>query len=175
MKFKCESCGNEHSKPVTGFPKNKIANDFLTTPLQTIYRGESFETLKLHLKSIEESLNEITFDIENSDFKVKDHCVELRRLVQLSTEEKIEQINKQNDLLIKEIDDYERECLGKINKDEIAKLIEIEEIKLFLQEKNIYLEHKTEENEMKESNQKVSDYELELKEKKEREHLYQIF
>ena len=59
----------------------------------------------------------------------------MRRLVQLSTEEKIEQINKQNDLLIKEIDDYERECLGKINKDEIAKLIEIEEIKLFLQEK----------------------------------------
>ena len=111
---------------------------FNSSSLKKIYRGEDYETLELNLKSIQETLDEITFDVENSDLKVKEHCAELRRLVQLSTEKKIEQINRQNELLIMEIDDYETKCIQQIDKNAISSNItENKEIKLFLEEKSI--------------------------------------
>ena len=52
--FKClsESCGDEHLKPIKGFPVNKIAITFLSSPLKKIYRSEDHETLELNLKKL---------------------------------------------------------------------------------------------------------------------------
>ena len=46
--FKClsESCGDEHLKPIKGFPINKAVLSLLTTPLKEVYRGEDIETIQ---------------------------------------------------------------------------------------------------------------------------------
>ena len=53
--FKClsESCGEEHLKPIKGFPLNKAVNTFLSTPfLKEINRIKTFEALKQDLKNM---------------------------------------------------------------------------------------------------------------------------
>ena len=159
--FKClsESCGDEHLKPIKGFPINKAVLNLLTTPLKEVYRGEDIETIEQNLKKIQNILNEITFDVENSDFKLKEFCTELRTQVQLSTEMKLNQINEMSDLLLKEIDDYETECIRMINYNKITEITSndfYKEIKTFLDEKNNYLKKliKKDEKEIKESIQK---------------------
>ena len=60
---------------------------------------------------------DLTFDtqainemgVNNGVDKIKEHCVEIRREVQLATEETIQLINNYNEELIKRIDDYEKE------------------------------------------------------------------
>ena len=62
------------------------------------------------MEKLENLLNELTFNITNGNDKIKYHCSELKRLVQLSTEQKIIELNNLNEILVKKIDNYEKEC-----------------------------------------------------------------
>jgi hypothetical protein len=53
------------------------------------------------------------FVIENGEYLIAEDCRELRRQVQLTEEEKIEEINKHCDALILKIDAYEERCKSK--------------------------------------------------------------
>ena len=50
--------------------------------------------------------------------KIKEYCIEQRRLVQLSTENKIQEINNINEQLIKQIDDFKNQCILSYSKTE---------------------------------------------------------
>jgi hypothetical protein len=55
----------------------------------------------------------LLFEMENGEYLITEDCRELRRQVQLTEEEKIEEINKHCDALILKIDAYEERCKSK--------------------------------------------------------------
>ena len=61
-------------------------------------------------------MTEINSDLEDGSTKLKKYCLELRRDVMITTEEKIKDINELSVSLIKIINDYESECLQKFGK-----------------------------------------------------------
>jgi hypothetical protein len=63
------------------------------------------EILKSNLKFFDENLKHIDLEMQNGADRIHDHCDELRRIVQLSTEEKILELNQINEALISQIDD----------------------------------------------------------------------
>jgi len=49
------------------------------------------------------------FDLNHGTDVIKDHCIELRRQVQLATETSIQKIYQFNETMIKKVDDFELE------------------------------------------------------------------
>ena len=107
----CLMCHKMHQIPSEGFPLNEILLSLMQEKPKEVFRSEQVESLKQNLTIAKEKLDSFTFDLNNSEFKIKEHCLELRRLVQLSTEKKISEINRLNQDLIDQIDDYETKCL----------------------------------------------------------------
>ena len=94
-KFKCV-CFKVHQIPEDGFAINELALHLLTSKAKEIWRGERYEKLKINLKNIEALIQDLNFDICNGSERIKEHCNEQRRLVQLSTENKMQELNKIN-------------------------------------------------------------------------------
>ena len=111
--FNCSLCSKLHCMPNEGFPINKALLNLMTEEPDEIYRSEMVESLKSNLNILRKQLNQIDSDMKNGPDKISDHCIELRRLVQLSTEEKILEINQMNETLIAQIDEYEKETITK--------------------------------------------------------------
>ena len=60
------------------------------------------------MKSLRKELN---FDLKNGNDNVKSYCNEQKRSVQLSFEKKMQELNDLNEAFIKQIDDYEEDCI----------------------------------------------------------------
>lgn len=131
-----------------------------------VYRGKESEQLKSNLNKLESLLNELSFDMEHGEDKIKDHCIELRIQVQLAAEQKIQEINEFNDAFIKQIDLYEKECTEKLTLDKELKSsldAAINEVKCFLAEKRSYLgRFQISEEEIAHSNEKSNEYKSNL-------------
>jgi hypothetical protein len=130
----------EHVKPIDGFCVNQLAIQLISVPRKKIYQGEKIEKLKLNLNKLERLLAVIDSNIEQSEYKINEYCNELRRKIQLVTEEKIKKINDLNDLLINQVDLYEQECkdIFKIAKESAVK-DNLNEINFFLNENQSYI------------------------------------
>ncbi len=87
-KFKC-ICSVEHLVLKEGFGINEYAFNLLTSKAKEMWRGKLCEKLKINLQKLEALTQELQFDFENGSDKIKGHCNEHRRLVQLATENKI--------------------------------------------------------------------------------------
>lgn len=107
-----------------------------------IYRSEQVEKLKSNLSSLKANLNQLDLDLTTGVEKITEHCCELRRLVQLSTEEKILEINRFNETFIERINQYEKETKEKyLNKKvDPTRVNELNEVvKSFIEKTNEYL------------------------------------
>jgi hypothetical protein len=142
-KFKCDSCQDEHLIPETGFILNKTLSEFTKIQPKDVFRSKECEKFKQNLNKIECLASQLAFDFENGVDKIKDHCTEQRRLVQLSTEKRIEEINKINQFLIEQIDLYETEWIQNYSNKKRELQVNInetcDEAKRFLNEKKNYL------------------------------------
>lgn len=100
-----------------GLPNNKLALKMLSIKLTKVLRGEVFDSLIKLLDVLQEKTSLIKLGIENSDDFVKEHCIDLRSEVQLTTEEVLLQVNEISTKLIKQIDEYEKKLIksNKIN------------------------------------------------------------
>ena len=142
-KFKCIICSNEHQIPKEGFGINDLALHLLTSKAKEMWRGKRYEQLKINLQKIEALTRELKFDFNDGSDKIKEHCNEQRRLVQLATENAMQELNKINEELITEIDNFEIECMKYYSvidnsfKEKLNRLID--EAKSFLNEKQEYL------------------------------------
>jgi len=105
-----------HQFAKKGFPLCKPLYKILSKSSNAIYRGEQIEKLAANIKFIENELRKMEFDLNHGTDVIKDHCIELRRQVQLATELKIQELNQANKRLIKQIDDFETECINNYNK-----------------------------------------------------------
>ena len=78
--------------------------------------GKEYDDLKLNLTKLEILTESFKFDNETLIGKIKDHFMKQIQLLQLSTENKIEQLNKLNDELIQKVKDYEAKCIDSLLK-----------------------------------------------------------
>ena len=53
----------------------------------------------------------LKFDLENGIDNIKEYCIEQKRLVQLSVENKMKELNDLNEEFVKEIDENEGDCI----------------------------------------------------------------
>ncbi len=168
-KFKCPICSKHHVIPEEGFVFNELAYHLVTSKPTQIWRGKKYEKLKINLIKIESLINELKLNFENGADQVKEYCQEQRRLVQLATEKKIQELQTINEKLIKEIDEFETESIDtllngnetfQIKSDQI-----IDEANKFLKEKEEYLKKSNiNDDEIKEFNKLSEDLHLKLNE-----------
>jgi len=110
-KFKCIVCNNEHTMPENGLPINKALRALWPIQPKEVYRSQAVETLKETLNTMRKKISLLQTASDNSSDRIKDECIELRRQVQLATDQVIEQINDFNDQFINVINQYENETI----------------------------------------------------------------
>lgn len=164
-KLKCFLCQKESKLPENGFIKNDLALQLLSEQPKEIYRGEACEKLKANISSLEDQIKRIKFEANNGDYVIKEYFVELRRLIQLATEKKIQEIYSSCDNLILKVNDHERDCLqnytflGQNNSLFNQHVTDLtNKAKLTLEYHRDYLKRvKLNDNEMVKSNEKLND------------------
>ena len=109
--FDCSLCMEQHCVPESEFPINEVAYNLMSAQPNEVFRSELVFNLRSNLNQIQNYLSQLSSDLNNGIDKIKDHCIELRREVQLKTEQKILEINQMNESLIQQIDNYEEECI----------------------------------------------------------------
>ena len=122
-KFKCISCDEEDFMPKKGFSVNKAISKLIEKQPKEVFRGDEAQKLKSNIKSLEETLNKYLFEIENGEYLIKEECKELERQVQLAKEKRIEEIEKQTDILFKQISDSQESCIQKYNEIKLDQYI----------------------------------------------------
>jgi hypothetical protein len=115
--FKCLMCSDEHVMPKNGFPTCETLMILLNEKPNEVYRSQNVETLKKNVNEIRLHLDKIDYDFNNGVDIIKEHCIELRTLLQLATEQSIMDLNKFNEIMIKQIDNYEKECISKFTQN----------------------------------------------------------
>lgn len=115
--FECIMCSEEHVMPKSGLPTCETLSVLLLEKPNEVYRSQNVEKLKKNLNEIRLHLDKLDYDFNNGVDIIKEHCIELRTLCQLATEQTILDINKFNEIMIKQIDDYEKECISKFTQN----------------------------------------------------------
>ena len=164
-RFKCFLCQKESRMPENGFLKNDLAVQLLSEQPKEIYRGEACEKLKTNISNLDEQINKIKFEANNGEYIIKEHFVEQRRLIQLATEKKIQEIYSSSDKLIQKVNEHEKDCLrnfaflsqnNSLLNQHVAELTN--KAKLTLDYHKDYLKRvKLNDNEMAESNERLND------------------
>jgi hypothetical protein len=147
---KCEFCSIEHRTNGEGFPICKPILDLLTEEPLAVDSHHSAKTLKQNLKLIQNQLNDLKFDLNNSTALLQQHFASLRNDVQLCTENLIKNININCNSLLSRIDETEQHYLELLKSkkthfsDTFTK--DIEEIAVFHSKWNEYLDSTTVDN-----------------------------
>jgi hypothetical protein len=105
---KCFFCEQVHSVPKDGFPISKTIVNLLKK--KPMFKFTLFDEFKNKLDEFKSSLDSFNSKIEMSSETLKDHCDFVRNVVEVKTESLIQKIEKNKELLLKQIDNYETEC-----------------------------------------------------------------
>ncbi len=109
--FDCIICSNKHTMPKIGLPINKMIISLLLIEPKEVSRGSASKLLIDSLNKIKNSINDLTFGIQNGTKLIQDYCANLRKDIQSTTQLANEQIAEFNKNFIAEINTYEKECL----------------------------------------------------------------
>ncbi len=128
--FKCLVCKREDEMPRDGFLVNNLAVKLILLEPIEVYRGDDCNSFKKNLIDLDASIRKLSFEITNGEYLIKEHCNEQRRLIQLATEQRIQNIYTASDILIQRVNDYEKECMHKYSSANELKQHLAETIKL---------------------------------------------
>ena len=140
--FECSFCSKDHVVPDEGFPTNIIVSKLLALKASEVHRSDQVTDLKSNLKEVEQKINELSFSIENGVDCIKEHCIELKSHVQLSTESTVKDISDLSESMITKIDVYEKERVKEYKevKDDTTEFTKIvEDMRQFYDQWNDYL------------------------------------
>jgi hypothetical protein len=169
-KFKCGICMKDHCIPEEGFSINKKISELIIAEPMEISRGSEYEKFQESLKKVLSITQLLCYDCENGADIIRDYCDEQIRIIQLSTENRIEQINKLSDELIAFIKKYEKTCIESYSMKKQS-IIEVSnritnETTSYINEKQIYLKKKKlNDEEMKILTKTTDELQLALKQK----------
>jgi len=114
----CKNCANQekeccfckeiHTVPFKGFPKIKILESIIIEK-ENDSASLNSRTLKCSVRSLIRRVLDLENAIKNPADEAKEYCVELKRQVQLSAEEKIFQINLIQEAFMHKIEKFQKE------------------------------------------------------------------
>jgi phage FluMu protein Com len=180
--IKCPVCQEVHKvSDETHLPRNKALEQLSNKQAHEIYRNESVEELKSHLREIQSKAELFKYSLGFPEQQIQEYCETLRNLVDLAQNKLKQELDQASDALFRQIDAYEKECLesfkeleaghsGKLEKFK-EKIVEYEdslgEINDFLCEKVNYLkeldiDNREVQNAIEMSKQKLLDLEKHL-------------
>jgi hypothetical protein len=110
-------CQSNHIVPIDGFPVSKKILNLLAFKPNEIPRTESVRTLQTTLNEIQNKINDFTNGLNSGIERIKEYCLNLKADVQLGTNLKIQRINELNEIYIREINSYEKECIDALERN----------------------------------------------------------
>jgi hypothetical protein len=166
--FKCVMCDDECTMPKKRFPINELVARLVLEQPKDVYRGEVCEEFKINLFNLESLVNKLNYDMNHGEDSIKEHCIELRRMIQLATEKKIQELIAKSELLIQRVHSYEQDTVEKYAKNtEYKKMLStvVDEVNSFLKDQKRYLsQFIINENEIGFSNMKLEELRLKVEE-----------
>ena len=117
LTFSCEICGSYHEIPKNGLPTSKIVLRLTEIKPSKISRGKLVDSLEANLRDIQLQIEELNYEVNHGDEKIISHCNNLKNDLKRSVQEKIKEINAINNDLMKQIDNYQRDCLNIFHTD----------------------------------------------------------
>ena len=168
--FSCLVCNEQHEMPAKGLPVNKASLALLAIQPSEVSRGRAVDKLEEKLDIMQKNITSITVGINNGTERIKEECDELRNQLQLATEQSIQQLNEHNEEMIKEVNEFEKNCCESYqpNEGNNEELIHVKELELF------HSEWSTSLKQTKISDEKISkanDQAAELNDKADKEKL----
>jgi len=101
----------DHKIPEKGLIISELACHLIASKPKPIWRGKKYEKLKTNLDKLDSLKRRLKFDLESGNYNVKIYCNEQKRRVQLAFEKMMQVLNDLNEAFIKQIDDYEMDCI----------------------------------------------------------------
>jgi hypothetical protein len=108
--IKCPFCCNVHNMPKNGFPIQKVLMNLLKIEPLNNFRGVLVEELDDATKELSQRLNVLNMLNENSKNKIKEHGIELRKIINACAEKKRNEVLKLEAKLNNKMDSYEKEA-----------------------------------------------------------------
>jgi len=115
--FTCPICSNVHDVPKRGddFPTSNALLKILKQQPSEIPRSRLIETFKTKLDEVRNIGQNLSNDLANDGVdKVQMFCQELRIEIELATERRLEEIQKLNEVLLRQVKEYEDERVGRL-------------------------------------------------------------
>lgn len=109
--FNCPVCSKRHHWTSEGLPVVEALKEILTIQPNEVHRSDNVNILKLSLKEIDKKVQEITQSLKSGEDKIKEHCIDLRADLQLSTELTLQAVNDFNARYLARINSYEKDCI----------------------------------------------------------------
>ncbi len=142
-RFKCGVCKKDHYIPDDGFVLNEMAIKIIDAEPIEITNSLELDQFQLNLRKLDSLAKSIILDTDFGVNLIQEHFTEQIRLVQLSTENKIDKINNLNDKLIEAFRNYEKKCIESfLSRNEsinMKKNTVLREVDCFLKDKQVYL------------------------------------
>jgi hypothetical protein len=106
--YECKLCNEKHN--AKNFTKvNVFENLLILKPLE-IYRGKTYQDFKQKLNQLKTESENLEDVLAHGNYAIKEHCNNLVNNIEMVTESKIEEINKNSQLLIDQVKEYEANC-----------------------------------------------------------------
>ena len=118
--IKCSLCDDLHPIPENGFYSNNRISRLSKKRPREVTRPSSTKLLAEKVNSTQDKIESLERMIKNGKDEIQKYCIKLRNEVNLQAEIMIEDIHKQSEELIKQINDYELECIRKYEENETS-------------------------------------------------------
>ena len=125
--FKCNLCENSHDKTLDKFPVNQTVNELLQicdeyVDLNSINLGKEYNLAKEKLKHLNDLINESELLIKDPAFYINDYFSKLRNEVDLSKDQKIQDIVQKHEEIINELKEIELKCISETQSKQFNRL-----------------------------------------------------
>lgn len=118
--FECLFKDKTHEIPLDGFVKNLVVESLINQNPHIVSRDENAEELRSKLAQLKSGLEYLRNPEQNSERRINTECSSVRNKIDLNTELAIQNLQSKRDELIKEVNDYEKECLEKLRNSNIS-------------------------------------------------------
>ncbi|CAF0955677.1 unnamed protein product [Brachionus calyciflorus] len=143
--FNCLLCSESHSVSTNGYPINKILSKALENTIKSEKLDNKAQSFMVNIEDTEKKLSELKLKMVQLEAEVVQNCNSIINEIDLTAEDKINQINNIREDLIKEVKEYQDRCLNnltKFSKDHAQLLDQVnllrKDIDLILTRKNFH-------------------------------------
>lgn len=135
----CFFCQIKHKVPTDGFKLNEPLAELLKLAPNTVYRSPMVKQLKEKLDQMSLLSDELVDKVINSTDEISSYCSSLRNQIDLVAETRIEEVNALRADFLKQVNDYEKECMEKMKLNIPIFNNQIDDLQKLKQETDNYL------------------------------------